>query len=142
MRLPCSVLNAPLLLLADYANVTADDKLNVMGIFTYIRSVNFPAVHPQMYLVAQLSASSAEYGRKFKFEIKLLDADATKSIVDFYDNAEVPTRNDGQPVVMNYVIGLVNIIFEKPGSYQFSLLIDDDEKASHSLEVVRIALPL
>lgn len=134
-------MNATLLLLADYANTTADNKLNVMGIFTQIRAVNFPTVHPQMYLVAQLSANPAEYGRKFKFGIRLLDADATKELVSLDGHGEVPTLDNGQPAVLNFVISLPNLIFEKPGNYQVSLLVDNDEKATYSLDAVLISLP-
>ena len=134
-------MNVPLLLLADYANTTEDKKLNVMGIFTYIYSTNFPTVHPQMYVVAQLSASPAEYGRKFKVRIKLLDADATKEVVSIDGDGEVPTADNGQPAVMNFVISLVNLIFEKPGNYQFSLLIDNDEKAICPLDVILVPAP-
>jgi len=48
------------LLAADYANITRDGKLNVMGIFSIINAPGFPAVHPQMYLVAQLTAGPFE----------------------------------------------------------------------------------
>ena len=47
------------LLVADYANVEKKDKLNVMGIFGEISAPRFPARHPEMYLVARLSASPA-----------------------------------------------------------------------------------
>lgn len=134
-------MNATLLLLADYANTTADNKLNVMGIFTQINAVKYPTVHPQMYLVAQLSASPAEYGRKFKLGVKLLDADATKEIVTIGAQGEVPTLENGQPAVLNYVISLVNLIFEKPGNYQVSLLVDNDEKAIYSLDAILISPP-
>lgn len=132
-------MNATLLLLADYANTTADNKLNVMGIFTQIKAAKFPTVHPQMYLVAQLSASPAEYGRKFKFGVKLLDWDATKELISLDGQGEVPTLDNGQPAVLNFVISLVNLVFEKSGSYQVSLLVDNDEKATYSLDAVLIS---
>jgi hypothetical protein len=134
-------LNATLLLLADYANTTADNRLNVMGIFTEIRAVNFPAVHPLMYFIAQLSASPAEYGRKFKFGVKLLDADATKELLNFEIEVEVPRGENGQPTVMNFILPLVSIVFEKPGNYQFSLLVNEDEKATYSIEAILIPAP-
>ncbi len=112
-------MNANLLLVADYANTTADNRLNVMGIFTQVYSVNFPAVHPQMYLIAQLSANPAEYGRKFKLGIKLLDADATKELINFISEVEVPKPDNGQPVLMNFVIPLISVVFEKQEAINF-----------------------
>lgn len=132
-------LNATLLLIADYANTTADNKLNVMGIFTQVYSTNFPTIHPQMYLVAQLSASPAEYGRKFKLGVKLLDADATKEVISFDGEVQVPVGENGQPAIMNFIVSFVSVIFEKPGSYQFSLLINEDEKATYPLEALLLS---
>ena len=131
-------MNATLMLLADYANTTADNRLNVMGIFTQIRAMNYPAVHPQMYVVAQLSASPAEYGRKFKLGIKLLDADASE-LLNFDSEVEVPRGENGQPSIMNFVLPLVSVVFGKPGSYQFSLLVNEDEKATYSIEAILIS---
>ena len=37
--------------LADYANVSAEGKLNIMGVFQIVNAVQFPHVHPQMHLV-------------------------------------------------------------------------------------------
>jgi len=105
-----------------------------MGIFTQINSVNFPTIHPQMYLVAQLTASPAEYGRKFKINVKLLDEDAIHEVINFTTEGEVPSSQDGKPATINFVASFVNVIFEKAGRYQFSLLINDDEKATYSLE--------
>jgi hypothetical protein len=49
-----------LFLAADYANITGDGKLNVMGIFNDIYSFNFPARHSSMHLVARLGAELSE----------------------------------------------------------------------------------
>ena len=54
----------PFLLVADYANITVEQKLNVMGIFGNIGASQFSFMHPEMYLVAQLKARPAEYERK------------------------------------------------------------------------------
>jgi hypothetical protein len=42
--------------LADYANVSQDGKLNIMGIFQEINATSLPFVLPQMYLVMSFSA--------------------------------------------------------------------------------------
>ena len=48
-----------LAVLADYANVTSDGKLNILGIFDRMNVLNLPAVHPQMNLVLRLEAHRA-----------------------------------------------------------------------------------
>ena len=39
--------------LADYASLSIEHKLNIMGIFTAINAAQTPVVHPQMKLVTQ-----------------------------------------------------------------------------------------
>ena len=62
-----------LAVLADYANVTAEGKLNILGIFDRINLVQVPAVHPQMHLVLRLEARAAERDRVHRVEIRLHD---------------------------------------------------------------------
>jgi hypothetical protein len=123
-------------LVADYANATADSKLNVMGIFTAITAPTFPTVHPQMYLVAQLAATSREYGRKFQLELKLINEDATAEVLSISQNLDVPSRPDGQKSAMNLIFSLTNLIFEKPGLYEFAVLVDGDEKNTLPIELI------
>ncbi len=48
--------------LADYANVSADGKLNIMGVFQIVNVIQFPHVHAQMDLVLTLEADPSEAG--------------------------------------------------------------------------------
>ena len=132
-------MEVPILLTADYANVSREGKLNVMGIFTNVQSPSFPALHPQMYLVAQLSGGRAEYGRKFKLEIKLLNEDATLEVITRTTDAQLPQGENGQRVNLNIILGLANTVFPSPGTYEFSILVDQDVKATLPLEVISIA---
>ena len=123
--------------LADYANVTQDQKLNVLGIFGSISSANFPTVHPDMYVVVQLIARSPEYGRKFRLDVRLVDEDGT-ILVPFETEVVVPQGDHGLSVNMNLLFRLVNTVFQKPGTYGVYLLVDNDEKGSIPLEVIQI----
>ncbi len=125
--------------IAEYTNSTEDHKLNVMGIFSNISALKFPAVHPEMYLVAQLVARAPEYGRRFKLGVKLLNEDASQEIVNFTVDSTVPAGNRGLPVNMNFNFRLVNTNFDKPGTYEFSILIDDDLKGTLPVEVFQVA---
>jgi len=131
----CVGVEVTFLQVADYANITKDDKLNVMGLFSNISVNAFPSVHPEMYLVAQLRASAAEYGRQIKLSVKLLNEDATEQLVGFEAPMTVPTGQRGQPMTMNITLRLVNTQFASPGTYEFSLLIDNDVKATLALDV-------
>ncbi|MGB3906069.1 MAG: hypothetical protein WBB22_14235, partial [Anaerolineae bacterium] len=64
-----------LALLADYANVSQEGKLNIMGIFDRIFTRAFPTAHPEMRLVMRFEFGAAELGRERRLEVKTLDAD-------------------------------------------------------------------
>ena len=55
-------MNVRLAVLADYANVTGDGKLNILGIFDRINLLQIPAVHPQMHLVLRIEAHPSGIG--------------------------------------------------------------------------------
>jgi len=129
-----------LFLVADYANMTAEGNLNVMGIFNSINSFNFPARHSSMYLIAKLSPELSEYGQKRTFTILLLDADANH-LVEVSGEFEVPKGQDGKKPEVNIVFELKDIIFAKPGRYVFVLLIDKDQKDEITLYINQIEHP-
>ncbi len=124
--------------IADYANITADQKLNVMGIFSNISAPKFPVVHPEMYVVTQLTARASEFGRNFTWAIKLLNEDASQEIISFENSATVPPNDKGLPVNMNIILRLVNTVFPDPGTYEFSVLVDGDAKDSLPVEVIQV----
>ncbi len=123
----------PLLFLAaDYANVTGDGKLNVMGVFNDINAANFPARHASMYLVAKLEAELGEYGQTRIFSVILLDEDANQ-IMDIQGQLVVPRGERGRRPEVNIILDLKDIIFPKPGHYSFVLLLEKDQKCELTL---------
>lgn len=131
----------PLLFLAaDYANITGDGKLNVMGIFNDINSFNFPARHPSMHLIAKLAPELSEYGQKRTFTIILMDADANH-IMELSGEINVPMGQGGRKPEVNIILDLKDIILPKPGRYVFVLQIDKDQKDELTLYVNQIEAP-
>jgi hypothetical protein len=128
------------MLISDYANTTGDGKLNVMGIFGSITATSFPTTHPEMFVIAQLAASPAEYNRAFKFELKLMDEDG-QQIGNIITDAVVPVPETGRYIRLNHVLRLVNITFPKPGEYEFVVLIDNDVKGALPIEVNQAPSP-
>lgn len=131
----------PLLFLAaDYANITGDGKLNVMGVFNDIFSFNFPARHSSMHLVGKLGAELGEYGQTRNFTIKLLDEDGNQ-VMDISGQFEIPKGERGRKPEVNLILELKDVIFPKPGIYQFVLLVEKDHKSELSLYVNQIEAP-
>jgi len=126
-----------LALLADYANVTAEGKLNIMGVFDVIYAHRFPTVHGQMQLVFSLEANPAEAGSTKQLEIKLMGEDGLTLFslageLSLQGKRPVPI---GELLKMNQIVGLQNVRFEKPGAYQIAILINGDVKRAVSLRV-------
>lgn len=115
--------------LADYANVSREGKVNVMGLFTIIYADKFPATHPEMQLVFNLEAHAAERGRKKKVEIVLVDADG-KRLQELRAELTVPTEGSSLTIGINQIVRLVGVTFEHPGQHEFVILVDGDKKAS------------
>lgn len=131
-------MQAKLAVLADYANVTGDGKLNILGIFDRINLMQIPAVHPQMHLVLRLEAHPAEQNRSHDVEIRLQDPEG---IVIFEVKGEIVPRGEaGQTVSTNQILTLNNLQLEKIGDYRFVVLINDDVKTEIPLAVEFVAV--
>jgi hypothetical protein len=129
-----------LFLTADYANVTGDGKLNVMGIFNRINSYTFPARHSTMHLIAKLEAELGEYDKQRGFTIILMDEDG-HPIMDISGQLQTPKGELGKKPEVNIILELKDIVFPKPGPYQFVILIDKDHKGELSLYVEQLEAP-
>ncbi|MBA7593523.1 hypothetical protein ES703_00447 [subsurface metagenome] len=121
-------------LLADYANITREGKLNVMGIFSLINAPALPWVHPQMQLVLELEAGPAEWDTQKDIEIKLLDADAN-SILTTGGSIKVPRGKSGRPVRIHSIMTFGNVKFDVEGDYIFNILIGGETKKQIGLTV-------
>ncbi len=118
------------LLVADYASVDEKRKLNVMGIFNNIYALKFPARHPEMYVIVKLAAYPGEYGEKREITVKLLDEDANEELVNWSREIVIQEAPPGQNAEINNILTVRDVIFKKPGTYEFLVLVDKDLKGS------------
>jgi hypothetical protein len=129
-----------LLLAADYANVTGDGKLNVMGIFNEINATHFPARRPSMHLVVKLGAELGEFGETRSLTIRLVDIDGNQ-IMSLSGSADIPKSVGGRKPEVNAILELKDIVFPKPGPYQFIVLVDKDYKGDLTVYANTIEAP-
>lgn len=127
-----------LFLAADYANITRERKLNVMGIFNEINAAVFPSRHPSMHLVISLGAELGEPGQTREFTINLLDEDG-KHVLDLNGQFQIPKSEKFRRPEVNLILGLKDIVFPHPGTYVFVLLIDKDQKGELTFYVNQIS---
>ena len=128
-------MDVALALLADYANVTREGKLNVMGLFTIINAPRLPWVHPQMQLVLQFEAGPAEWDTQKEIQVKLLDADANP-VLDVHGSVKVPRGEAGRRVHINSIMTFTNAKFSAEGDYVFAVLIGGETKKEIPLRVM------
>lgn len=129
-----------LFLTADYANITGDGKINVMGIFREINSTSFPTRHSSMHLVIKFGAELGEYGDTRTLTVKLRDPDGN-DIMGLSGSVVVPNIVGGKIPEVNAIFELKDIIFPKPGFYQFVVLIDKDYKGDIPVYVNKLEVP-
>jgi hypothetical protein len=128
-------LDVNLAVLADYANVSQDGKLNIMGIFQEVNPPVLPFALPQMYLVVSFTAGPAEFDSVKNIRIALLDNDGNEMLA-LEGQAQVPRPpRPGRRPFINQVIGLNAVGFERSGDYEFSILIDGETRETVSLHV-------
>jgi hypothetical protein len=130
-----SAVDVTVAVLADYANVSQDGKLNIMGIFQEINPPFLPFPMPQMYLVLSFSAGPAEFETNRNIRVALLHSDG-QEVLTLETQMRVPRpKRQGSRAYINEAVGLAGVMFELSGDYAFSVLVGDDEKASVPLHV-------
>lgn len=125
------------ILASDYANITQDGKINVMGIFRSIYATTFPAKHLSMVLVVKLVAELGEFGDERQLIIKLLDSDGNE-LMRYETPVIVPKPSGGRRPEINAIIQINEIIFPQPGIYEFSVVVDKDVKGSLPIELMQL----
>jgi hypothetical protein len=68
-------MDVKLAVLADFASITREGKLNILGIFDEINAPKLPVQLPIFYLVASYEAGPAEFETEKSTQIAVTDAD-------------------------------------------------------------------
>lgn len=124
-----------LALVADYANVSQDGKLNIMGIFQEVNPPFLPFQLPQMYLVISFEAGPAEFDSVKNIRVALLDNDGNEMLA-LEGQVQVPRPpRPGRRAFINQVVGLNGVRFERPGDYEFSILIGGETRGTTPVHV-------
>lgn len=126
--------------LCDYAAISREGKLSVMGMFSAVNVAVLPTTHPMMYLVFEIEFSTAEFDRDLRLEVKVADADggpiaAIKGA--FRIGGKVVA---GETPKAPQLIPVANLPLAKAGNYQFSIFLND----AHQTDVafaVKLAQP-
>ena len=126
--------------LADYASISREGKLSVMGIFNSVATNRLPARISSAHLVVSLELGAAEGEREHSVEIKCMDADgATAFTID--GEFRAPPSRPGEILKMDQVLRLENLSFDKQGDYSISIFVNNDLKKTLRFRVTLIEGP-
>ena len=115
-----------LFLLADFANVDAGRKLNIIGAFNQFNVEQVPYEHPLFYLVIRIAATLGEFNQERTLKIKLFDEDGNvqSELPDIRFN--IHAHAGVHSTEFNPVIGIQRAKFEKFGRYEYRIYINRD----------------
>lgn len=124
-------------LAADYANISQDGKLNVMGIFKDIYATQFPARQSTMYLIIKLRAEFGEFEEERTLTVKFLDADG-QELMKLTAPLKMQKPPAGRRPEANAILRINDLVFLHAGRYEFRVFIDKDLKGSYPIDVIQL----
>lgn len=120
---------------ADYANLSSEGKLNIMGVFHEVAPVGFPAALSQGFIVLEWEAGPAEVGTQREMRLVFVDPDGDEKIA-LGVSIQVPgPGRPGSPTLFNQIINVAGVPLERIGAHAFYVLVDNDEKGRINLYV-------
>ena len=125
-----------LLTFADFANATANGKLNILGVFDSMHVESFPYRHHAMVLAVRYLVEYSDSEEKRELEIQIEAPDGEK-LMNVKADVEIPTLEAGTFTASNQVINVRNMEFKQSGTYLARVRIDDEMAAEVPLKVVR-----
>ncbi len=110
--------------LADFASLSREGKLNILGIFDEINAAALPVALPIFYVVVSYSTGAVEFERDKSLEIALTSEDGNV-LVRMPQNVHIPRPpRPGTRGTVNQIHALVNLGFQEAGSYEFVMSVD------------------
>ena len=114
-----------LAVLADYATMTQDQKLVIVGVFDTILVPDLPAAHPFLHLALRVCYGPVDTGAH-NLKVRLVDPDGQEVIptlqADF--TVDMPTESDDEGA-LQMVFEVGNVQFAAAGPHAVDVLIDD-----------------
>ena len=128
-------MDVKLAVLADFASLTREGKLNILGIFDQVNPAQLPAVVPHAYVVVVYEAGPAEVGLTKELSIVMTDSDGTIMTRIDQSVAVSPPAYAGSRTTIHQINGLMQLTFPSAGLYQLTILINGQEEGSIPLRV-------
>lgn len=130
-------MDVQLKVLADFASITREGKLNILGIFDQITPPALPFALPIFYVVTSYSAGPAEFDMAKQVSIRLMTQDGEGPLIQLDQEVVIPRApRPGMRSVINQVNAIMGFPFHQAGTHDFAILIDGQTAGGIPLHVV------
>lgn len=103
-------------------------KKSLIGVFHELRAERFPAVHPMLWIYANITEARGKY----RIEIQLVDVDRNTVL----GRGQPPEIDIPGPLQTTEISAqLRNVALPGPGTYEFHLLVNDGLLATKAVRV-------
>ena len=113
-----------LAVLADYAAMTADQKLLIVGVFDTVWLGSFPATYPSIYLALRVIVGPDDQG-DHQLDLRLADPKGDQLVALRADFSVKPPDAGDEAGALQLVLQFGNVEFKEPGLHAVDILIDD-----------------
>lgn len=130
--------------LCDYATVSREGKLSVLGIFQNINAPQLPYQLPMAYLAFELEMVVAELGRPSAVEIRCLDQDGHE-LFKMQGQVAIEAGPGHQPRLgdrprLHQVIAVAGLEFTRSGAYEIVIFVNGALKKSIPFKVIQLGV--
>lgn len=119
--------------ICDAATASANEKINVIGVFDIIQSPTEPIVYPSCSLAIRIRFNESEAGKTKAVRISIVDVDKNEVFPALTVNVEVPAPRYWSSSIVQIVAGIVPLRLPRFGEYQIDLAIDGQVAKSRPL---------
>jgi hypothetical protein len=118
----------------DYASLTVDGKVNIMGIFQEINPPGYPCSVASLFVVVSFKAFPGEYESEKSIKLVLVDPDGRELMTAMGDPIKVPRpAKPGGESRINQIFGLQGVPFARYGPHSFEIMVENDTKGHIAL---------
>ena len=112
-----------------------DGRLSLLGTFDTLETTTFPLVKPQCAVAVQIVWNRSEEGRH-RTRVDFMDDDGNPTLRELESIVDVCFDPGCSFVSTNHVINIQQLTFNKEGTYQVNVAVDNHHLGSAQIQVV------
>jgi hypothetical protein len=127
-------------LLADHAEAVNGKLYVVGGAWNRIGAASFPATHNHLSVASVIHVPWDATNKSHTIELRLVDSDGAPIIPEpvhgGFESGRPPGMRPGDEQLVVLVFNFDGLVFPRPGTYEFHLLVNGDETGLIRFDVV------